>query len=334
MIHIFKNKIKDIKLSIITDESPDILGRSTLSILVSFFDKEIKGKNILLLDLSIIIKCDSINVLNKIAQVLEKYGINWDDVLAISTDSAEYMRKMVKDIKTFQNKNILHVPDISHLIHVSIIEALKLEEFEQLRDVLLKFGNLFINANQLLSKFHEILSKYGHKLKKPPQVVDSRWFSYYDTALEVKDLWSYLCEFIDGNENFSSKVSNLNKILIDRQVIYIKLNYFIEILKPLKQMQLQCEKKCLSSDKFYDIYANKMSSYFNELLESDNFCKSLMDMLKPQEKCLVKPDLISFREKLYSKWNQTCERNLANHIFGNEAILKKCVIFISFRKSL
>ncbi len=63
-----------------------------------------------------------------------------------------------------------------------------------------------------------------------------------------------------------------------------------------------------------------MSSHFNELLESDNFCKSLMDMLKPQEKCLVKPDLISFREKLYSKWNQTCERNLPNDIFGNEAI--------------
>ena len=57
-------------------------------------------------------------------------------------------------------------------------------------------------------EFNELLEKNSIPIKKPQQVVDHRWFSYYRTSLDIIELWSYLCDFINTYK-FSSRKSNL-----------------------------------------------------------------------------------------------------------------------------
>jgi hypothetical protein len=98
-INAIKSKIGNKKLSLIIDESPDMKGRPVLNILISFFDSEINYKRVLLIKTIIIVNTKSATILTTLLEVLEEFGLTFDNILAICSDSAEYMRKLVSDIK-------------------------------------------------------------------------------------------------------------------------------------------------------------------------------------------------------------------------------------------
>ncbi len=65
-----------------------------------------------------------------ILKVLENIGKELNDVIAIASDSASYMNKAIGELS---NDNILHVNDVSHLIHNCIIEGFKVSEIQTLK---------------------------------------------------------------------------------------------------------------------------------------------------------------------------------------------------------
>src|SRR5437868_2248112 len=106
------------------------------------------------------------------------------------------MKKFSETVKSEENSTIVHINDIAHLIHVSIHYAFLIFEMKEIREIIIKFGALFKNANVLQNNFYELLSSNGRTFKKVKAVTDHRWFSYYESILDIIELWPYLCEFL------------------------------------------------------------------------------------------------------------------------------------------
>jgi hypothetical protein len=88
----------------------------------------------------------------------------------------------------------------------------KIDEMEEIRSLIIKFVNLFLNSNSLFNEFYSLLNENGRDNKKVKQMVDHRWFSYYLTINDMIDLWAHLSEFIDTYN--STKIDKIKNILI------------------------------------------------------------------------------------------------------------------------
>jgi hypothetical protein len=327
---LIKSKLKSTKISLIVDESPDLLGRKAVNTLVSFIDPSSKEKSVLLIDTSIVKRCTTSMISALLADVLHRYEKSWDDVLAIASDSANYMKSLVNDIRASNNEKLLHVNDIAHLIHVTVNEALNHESYKEVREILLKMGNLFVHASTLENEFHIILKENEEEPRKPPQVVDHRWFSYFETAFVVQELWTHLIVFIESTKSVekSNKVIKLRELLqaFDKQIIFTKINHFVDSLKPLKELQ-----KTLSSGepmvhKMHKIlHVNLSAEMAHE--EMSQSTVGLLKMLSSESQKKAKAAIKAFNETLKSKWKATCERNLEETVNGKDGIWKKCSIF-------
>ena len=113
----------DAKVSVIIDESPDVLGRQTVNTLFCFYDKNRNAKRIILVDISIFRAVNSTSLSLLLGQVLQNFNRDWDDLLAISTDSAEYNSKLVKDLQKSHCPQLTYIKDFAHLIHVAVDHA-------------------------------------------------------------------------------------------------------------------------------------------------------------------------------------------------------------------
>jgi len=195
--------------------------------LISFFNEKKREKNVLLID------CDSKPLINAgiIKEIIEKTLIKidetWNEVITISTDSASYMKAFVESIKNNNNK-IIHINDISHLIHVSIFHGFGINEMVKIRKLIIKFRNLFVNSNVLLHQFNELLNQNARNDKKIRQVVDHRWFSYYLTLNDIIEVWPILLEFIETHK--STKIEKIRELL--NETNSVKVLQFLSAFKP------------------------------------------------------------------------------------------------------
>ncbi len=102
-IKFIKDKVYNKKISLVFDESPDIIGRKTVNTLCGFYDNALNKKNILLIDCSIVKTCDHNSLINLTNNILKTYDKQWSDVLTVRTDSASYAIKYSQLIKERQN---------------------------------------------------------------------------------------------------------------------------------------------------------------------------------------------------------------------------------------
>ena len=73
-IDAIKTKIHDQKITLIIDESPDLMGRPALNILASFFDYETRQKRIVLLKTAITTSTNSVSISHNLSQVLGDFN--------------------------------------------------------------------------------------------------------------------------------------------------------------------------------------------------------------------------------------------------------------------
>lgn len=96
-----------------------------------------------MLDVSNVAVSNSVSIALVLAKSLQQCD-KWSDVIAIRSDSAQYMLKMVNDIHVGEGvSKLLHVTDIAHLIHVAVDTALSCSAMSDARKVVIKFGALF-----------------------------------------------------------------------------------------------------------------------------------------------------------------------------------------------
>jgi hypothetical protein len=107
LMNFIKDTIKDEKITIIIDESPDIMGRKTVNTYFSFFNAQERERererNIYLVDVSFvkIFNTDTITLL--VNSIVSRYGKDWRDIIAISIDSASYMECFYNNVKERHN---------------------------------------------------------------------------------------------------------------------------------------------------------------------------------------------------------------------------------------
>jgi len=68
---------------------------------------------------------------------LTKFEKTYDYVIAIFSDSASYLEKMISELKQSINIKVFHIKDVAHLIHISVDKALNLTEFAAVKDLAL-----------------------------------------------------------------------------------------------------------------------------------------------------------------------------------------------------
>ncbi|KAH7982861.1 hypothetical protein HPB52_007704 [Rhipicephalus sanguineus] len=112
-----RDDMRDVKVSVIVDESPDITGVPTINTLLCYYSQKNVKKHVVLVDVGRVNASNSYTVASAVSKARLTVGKTWKDVVAVATDSAEYMRKMVREICQAEGIQILHVKDIAHLIH-------------------------------------------------------------------------------------------------------------------------------------------------------------------------------------------------------------------------
>ena len=186
---IIKEKTAAVKVNIILDESPDVVGRSAINTLISFYDCTTNQKLVLLIDTSIVKSCNSTTAALTASKSLSNIDKDWSGVIGISSDSTAYMNKMYREMKSAYNPNLMHFNDVAHLIHIAVDAALHSPSMTLLHKVIYKFGSIFKHAKKLENSFKEICLSNGmeeDQLCKPPAVLDIRWYSFYESACKTK----------------------------------------------------------------------------------------------------------------------------------------------------
>lgn len=239
-----KLNIVDQKVCLILDESSDIIGRPAVNTLISFYNSSTKNKCVLLVDTSLMKSCDSTTLALFQSKVLKDINEDWHDVIGLSTDSVAHMKKLSIDVKEAYNPKLLHFNDIGHLVHVAIDVALLSQFMNDVRKVIIKFGALFKDAAKLERLFRTLCVSNGlteDKVYKPLAVIPTCWYSFYESALVTKSLWQHLLMFTDSPASQESgKVQGIDELLGNtqtHQLLYAKLTFFLEVLRPIHQIQ-------------------------------------------------------------------------------------------------
>ncbi|KAH7949272.1 hypothetical protein HPB49_006935 [Dermacentor silvarum] len=89
-----RDDMRDVKVSVIVDESPDITGVPTINTLLCYYSQKNVKKHVVLVDVDRVNASNSYTVASAVSKALLTVGKTWKDVVAVATDSAEYMRKM------------------------------------------------------------------------------------------------------------------------------------------------------------------------------------------------------------------------------------------------
>ncbi|KAH7983252.1 hypothetical protein HPB52_010516 [Rhipicephalus sanguineus] len=89
-----RDDMRDVKVSVIVDESPDITGVPTINTLLCYYSQKNVKKHVVLVDVDRVNASNSYTVASAVSKALLTVGKTWKDVVAVAKDSAEYMRKM------------------------------------------------------------------------------------------------------------------------------------------------------------------------------------------------------------------------------------------------
>jgi hypothetical protein len=115
------------------------------------------------------------------------------------------------------------------------------------------------------------LKKISIPTKKPQQVVDLRLFSCYRTSLDIIELWSYLCDFINTCKFSSRKFESIKALLgndMDKMLVFVTLNGIVDFLSPIEKLQKSLQTGASNSHKVYKIMQN-LSNRFKKFQISD-----------------------------------------------------------------
>jgi len=336
------SRIMDKNLTVIMDESPDIFSRPAVNTLFAFYDNNTKSKAVLLVDCNIEKRCNSVSMAVLLNRVLSDYGVHWKNIIGIASDSAEYMNKMFSDLCISENNRMIHINDSAHLLHIIVDNAFKIESFKEIVNILDKLGKLFKNSNKIRDIFFDICDDNNSPQKIPKVFITSRWFSILRTANDVQELWPCLILLLNRKDlQKNKKVQKLLNLFGDsehQKIIFAKVIFITDVLKPLEIMQKCFETGNVVSHQMYNIINVKLISYLeNNCKNYENIsdkAKVLVSTLSHENSKLVKESFKNFCDAMISKWNDTKSRNLSNNVFGDDGIFHKCMILNPYEKRL
>lgn len=129
---------------------------------------------------------------------MNKYDVQYGNVLGISVDSAPYMNKCIRLLKTLVNPDLIHIQCWDHKLDK--ITQIFSTKFQRLNECISKCKKLFKNTRKRKHNYFKFLeSKYKESKKKTPKLfplpVLTRWGSWKISSdyleLYIEDVVEY-----------------------------------------------------------------------------------------------------------------------------------------------
>ena len=95
---------------------------------------------------------------------------------------------------------------------------------------------LFKHAASIRRLYNEICTSVGNGSKIPPTVVPTRWFSWFESAHVVLEMWPQLLTLIDSR---SQRLGDQTK----RQHLFILLKFVVSLLEQVHGIQKVIEEE-------------------------------------------------------------------------------------------
>jgi hypothetical protein len=312
-------------ICLITDESPDLIDEPTQNTLVSYYSRSERKLQLFLVDTQRLLGSASSYTcavaLEKAVQsrIQKKYI----DVIAIASDSAPYMIKLVQDINNAHEVSILHIRDLPHLLHVTVISALQSSACKDAMNICVKFGAIFKHAGKLFREFKDICwSEFQISGTKLHPVIPSRWFTHQNCINDVTKFWHCLLSLLDKSKQKGSKLETLRDLLVGsgekenyRRKIYGILLTLGDILETLKPLRLAMERKFLSVFHCSEL-VHTTETILGTLSTPDAYeyesekTKAMLTSCSISERAEIRKTGKLFILELNRKWADTRQRNL------------------------
>ena len=213
-----KNRLAGKKVAVLADESSDTQHRY-------FFQ-------ILLLELNVFTECkpflaetvflDEANhkaVAQAILKALNKYGIEYENVLAYGSDNVTYMKKSFTDILCNILTNARHVTCNAHI--QSLIGECFRENMVQVDSLIASIKFIFAKALHRRRRYISFLkSRCVLKPRMPPQPVVVRWNTWFNAVIYAEKHYEPLSAFVDAelaSENSTQALVRLRDLFSDNK---------------------------------------------------------------------------------------------------------------------
>ncbi|KAJ1105145.1 hypothetical protein NDU88_002553 [Pleurodeles waltl] len=200
--------VANVPISLTIDETTEVHGDPAIGTFVTYYtDDAEKGRRSGLVDVIVYDDCNSAKIALIVNYVLQKLGKSWHDLVSKCSDSASYMTKAVNDLHAAQRDNFIHIKDPCHLIHAAVSHALSQPENRDMYEFVIKAGAVFEYAQNLKCIYSR--GKVDRRKKYPRPVVVIRWFSLYEGAVRLLEIWHYFLALVNNEEATGSKVDQL-----------------------------------------------------------------------------------------------------------------------------
>lgn len=173
---------------------------------------------------------------------------------------------------------------------------------------------------------------------KPSAVVMMHWYSFFESSLATFKLWHYLLRFLDHRDTEGEKARDLLALLSnneDRQSLYVKLLFIIDVLRPVHEIQKLLESGEPLLHRMYHIVdvnlQSEMTKYSGDFILSDEVT-SVITILPLNQAEVLRADFKGFGCSLSDKWQATYHCNLSPAISGPSALWKQVMILDPFLK--
>lgn len=358
---VFQNDFDKIKvamansrISLMCDESQDICDRATICTLASFFDRDTKTKRTVLIDVEFISLVNHSSVCASLDNAVACVDKTYDDIIAIATDSASYMKSMIKKIRTEKNiPNLIHVSDVAHLVHIAVDKAIGCGSPLAIscKQFVTKMGAVFKNSPKMYAAYKSVCNSMDMDAIKPPAFVPIRWTSYFDTVITVIKMWQPIKVFlvqppqppeppqllqsesededteIEDAENETTRATKpeigkkMQKLIAlfnyeNSTNIYTFLLYLEERLKPILILQKVLES---STPIIYKIHRNTLAAINAETSKTwqpknEGSCRMIFQNLNVQDQRIVTAAMKKFSSVLKTEWRRAFQRNVSDSV--------------------
>lgn len=207
-------RLRGRKVAAIVDETTDVAGRYTVNILLQPLDAFADSSNCkaMLVNTEFLTAVNSVSIAQLLVKTLNSCEVNFNDVLALVSDNAAYMKKCFKEGLSGLLPNAVHVTCWAHII------SLVGEEF---RAALSMTDGLVAAMKQIFSKapgrraryLSHLREKNCNDAKLPPSPVLTRWNTWFEAALYHAEHLEFYREFVNNEILQIGSTIQLNKVL-------------------------------------------------------------------------------------------------------------------------
>lgn len=207
------SKLVGKKVAVIADETTDVEGRYVVNILLQPLDAfDSDGSKAVLVNTEFLQTVNNVTIAQLIIRTLTSVGIDFNNVLALISDNAAYMKKCFTDGLRGLLPNAVHVTCWAHIL------SLVGEEF---RGAFELTDNFVASMKAIFSKAPGRRARYLSHLRDcaatnvtlPPNPVITRWNTWFSAALYHAEHVQYYRTFVENEIAQVGSTVHLRKLL-------------------------------------------------------------------------------------------------------------------------